>query len=195
MSLRQPSRARQRLADEDLMELVAAGDQVAFEILYDRHGRVAYSLARRLLGDDRTAEEVTQEAFLQLWRSGQRYDPARGSVRSWTLRILRNRAIDELRRASSSRIPPLELDAEAADRRAAAVLTDVEVIGRETRRELHGTLARLPDEQAQVIELAYFGGFSQSEIGQLLGLPLGTVKSRTRLGLERIRAELADEFA
>jgi RNA polymerase sigma-70 factor, ECF subfamily len=195
MSPRQPSPARHRLADEDLMELVAAGDQAAFEILYQRHGRAAYSLARRILGDDRAAEEATQEAFLQLWRSSQHYDAARGSVRSWTLRILRNRAIDELRRASSSRIPPLELDAEVADRQAGSALTDAEVIGRETSRELRGTLARLPDEQAQVIELAYFGGFSQSEIGQLLGIPLGTVKSRTRLGLERIRAELAEDFA
>jgi RNA polymerase sigma-70 factor (ECF subfamily) len=194
MSPRQPSRARHRLADEDLMELVAAGDQRAFEILYERHGRAAYSLARRILGDDRAAEEATQEAFLQLWRSGQRYDPARGSVRSWTLRILRNRAIDELRRAGSSRIPPLELDAEVAERQPGPELTDAEVIGRETSRELRGTLARLPQEQAQVIELAYFAGFSQSEIGQLLGLPLGTVKSRTRLALERIRAELAEDF-
>src|ERR671937_2987000 len=138
MSRRQPSRARHRLADEDLMELVAAGDQAAFEILYERHGRAAYSLARRILGDDRTAEEATQEAFLQLWRSGQRYDAARGSVRSWALRIVRNRSIDELRRASSTRMPPFELDTEAADRQAGSELTDLEAIGREPRRELRG---------------------------------------------------------
>src|SRR5919198_2052559 len=140
MTPRQPPRARPRLADEDLMELVAAGDQAAFEILYERHGRAAYSLARRILGDDRAAEEATQEAFLQLWRSGQRYDAARGSVRSWTLRILRNRAIDELRRASSSRIPPLELDAGVADRQAGSGHPDAGGFGRETRCQVRGTL-------------------------------------------------------
>jgi RNA polymerase sigma-70 factor, ECF subfamily len=177
------------------MQLVAARDQAAFEVLYERHSRATYSLARQILGDERAAEEATQEAFLQVWRSGERYDAARGSVRSWTLRIVRNRAIDELRRASSTRTPPLELGAEVGDRQPGSALTDAEAIGRETKRELRGALARLPDEQAKVIELAYFGGFSQSEIGQLLGLPLGTVKSRTRLGLERIRAELAKDFA
>jgi RNA polymerase sigma-70 factor (ECF subfamily) len=105
--------AMQKLADEDLMTLVERKDPGAFEILYDRHGGAAYSLAHRIVGDPGAAEDVTQEAFLSIWRSGARFDPARGSVRSWTLGVVRNRSIDALRR-QAGKAPKLDYDDDAA---------------------------------------------------------------------------------
>jgi RNA polymerase sigma-70 factor, ECF subfamily len=187
--------ALQRLADEDLMTLVERKRADAFEVLYDRHGSAAYSLAHRIVGDRGVAEDVTQEAFLSLWRSGARYDVARGSVRSWMLGIVRNRAIDAFRRAAGP-APKLDLDDEALlDTRASEELTDAEAIKRETSRRLRGVLSELPREQSEVIGLAYFGGFTHAEIAEMLGMPLGTVKGRMRLGLEKIRAGLAEGTA
>src|SRR5215207_2796606 len=126
----------QRLADEDLMTLVGRRDADAFAVVYDRHSGAAYSLAHRIVGDRAVAEDVTQEAFLSLWRSGARFDAARGSVRSWTLGIVRNRAIDALRRAGGS-APKLDLDDDGVlESRAAESLTDSEAIRRETARHL-----------------------------------------------------------
>jgi RNA polymerase sigma-70 factor, ECF subfamily len=182
----------ERLADEDLMTLVDRKDAAAFETFYDRHGGAAYSLAYRIVGDTKAAEDVTQEAFLSIWRSKAGYDRARGSVRGWVLGIVRNRAIDLLRRDSGP-VPQLDHDDEAAlEARPATELTDVEAIRRETARQVRGVLADLPREQSQVIELAYFGGFSHAEIASIVGAPLGTVKGRMRLGLERIRATMAE---
>src|SRR5215211_1581245 len=138
----------QRLADEDLMTLVDAKDSDAFAVIYDRHGGAAYSLAHRIVGEAGMAEDVTQEAFLSIWRSTARFDAARGSVRAWVLGIVRNRAIDALRRAAQP----------------AAQRTEAEAIRRETAGRLRQALGLLPHEQSQVIELAYFGGFSHSEI-------------------------------
>src|SRR5688500_14033418 len=164
------------------MTLVERRDADAFAVLYDRHGGAAYSLAHRIVGEPAIAEDVTQEAFISVWRSGARFDAARGSVRSWTLGIVRNRAIDALRRASSS-APKLDLDDEAAlESQAAGELTDFEAIRRDTASHLRGALGKLPAEQLEVIGLAYFGGFTHSEIAELLGMPLGTVKGRMRLG-------------
>src|SRR5689334_5842916 len=169
----------ERLADEELMPLVGRKDPEAFEVLYDRHGGAAYSLAYRIVGDRAAAEDVTQEAFLSAWRSGARYDRARGSVRTWLLGVVRNRAIDVLRR-ESTRPPALSLDVEDAPMREPATpeLTDVEALRQEAAREVRGVLAQLPDEQLKVVQLAYFGGLSQSEIAEALGMPLGTVKGR-----------------
>jgi RNA polymerase sigma-70 factor, ECF subfamily len=184
--------ALQRLADEDLMPLMARKDAAAFEVYYDRHGGAAYSLAHRIVGDPQAAEDVTQEAFLSIWRSRARYDPTRGSVRAWTLGIVRNRAIDALRR-EGGRAPKLDLDDEAAlERKEAPERTDAEALRRETARQVRGALGALPTEQSQVIELAYFGGFTHSEIARMLEMPLGTVKGRMRLGLEKIRARFAE---
>jgi RNA polymerase sigma-70 factor (ECF subfamily) len=184
--------ALQRLADEDLMPLMARKDAAAFEVYYDRHGGAAYSLAHRIVGDPQAAEDVTQEAFLSIWRSRARYDPTRGSVRAWTLGIVRNRAIDALRR-DGGRAPKLDLDDEAAlERKEAPERTEAEALRRETARQVRGALGALPTEQSQVIELAYFGGFTHSEIARMLEMPLGTVKGRMRLGLEKIRAGFAE---
>lgn len=185
----------ERLADEELMPLIGVRDPEAFAVFYDRHGGAAYSLAYRIVGDRAAAEDVTQEAFVSIWRSGARFDSTRGSVRAWMLRIVRNRGIDFLRHRSS-RAPKLGFDDEAVlEQRPAAELTDEEALRRETSGELRGALGQLPVEQSKVIELAYFGGFSHAEIARMMGLPLGTVKGRMRLGLEKIRAELAEGLA
>lgn len=182
----------QMLADEDLMPLLAAKDATAFEVFYDRHGGAAFSLAYRIVGDRQSAEDVTQEALLSIWRSGARFDRARGSVRGWTLGIVRNRAIDHLRR-DAGRAPKLAFDAqEMLESRPSEDLTDVEALRRETAREVGVALDDLPDDQSRVIQLAFFGGFSHSEIAKMLNEPLGTIKGRMRLGMEKIRASLAE---
>jgi RNA polymerase sigma-70 factor, ECF subfamily len=181
-----------RLADEELMTLVDRKDPDAFAVFYERHGGAAYSLAHRIVGDRATAEDVTQEAFLSMWRSRARFDPARGSVRSWSLGIVRNRAIDALRRGAGN-APKLDLDDDAVlEAQRSPDRTDSEAIRRDTARHVRGALGALPPEQSRVIELAYFGGFSHSEIAEMLGMPLGTVKGRMRLGLEKVRASLAE---
>jgi RNA polymerase sigma-70 factor, ECF subfamily len=185
----------ERLADEDLMPLIGAKDPEAFAVFYDRHGGVAYSLAYRIVGEPGAAEDVTQEAFISVWRSGARYDRARGSVRSWMLSIVRNRAIDSLR-AGAGKAPKLTFDDEAVlEQRPADELTEEEAMRHETASEVRGALGQLPGDQSKVIELAYYGGFSQSEIAAMLGVPLGTVKGRMRLGMEKIRGEIAEGLA
>ncbi len=194
MSSKLTPEALARLADEDLMTLVERKDADAFAVLYDRHGGAAYSLAHRIVGDRAVAEDVTQEAFLSVWRSGARFDATRGSVRSWTLGIVRNRAIDALRRLSGP-APKLDFDDDAVlEGQQASELTDAEAIRRETARRVRGALGELPEEQSEVIGLAYFGGFTHSEIAEMLGMPLGTVKGRMRLGLEKIRVTLAERM-
>jgi RNA polymerase sigma-70 factor, ECF subfamily len=186
--------ALDRLADEDLMTLVDEKDPEAFAVVYDRHGGAAYSLAHRIVGDAGMSEDVTQEAFLSIWRSTARFDAARGSVRAWVLGIVRNRAIDALRR-SARPAPKLDLDDDAVlETQPAEQRTETEAIRRETAGRLRQALGLLPREQSQVIELAYFGGFSHSEIAAMLGAPIGTVKGRMRLGLEKIRTTLAEGF-
>jgi RNA polymerase sigma-70 factor (ECF subfamily) len=185
----------ERLADEELMPLVGGKDPEAFEVLFDRHGGVAFSLAYRIVGDRAAAEEVTQEAFISVWRSGARFDAARGSVRSWLLSVVRNRAIDFLR-SRAGKAPKLTFDDDTVlEQRPATERTEEEALRRETAGELRGAIGKLPGEQSKVIELAYFGGFSHSEIAQMLNLPMGTVKGRMRLGLEKIRGELAEGLA
>jgi RNA polymerase sigma-70 factor, ECF subfamily len=185
----------ERLADEELMPWIAKKDPEAFEVFYDRHGGAGYSLAYRIIGERTAAEDCIQEAFISIWRSGARYDRTRGSVRSWTLSIVRNRAIDALR-SKAGKAPRLTFDDDAIlESRPAVEHTEAEVLAAETAGEVRGALSHLPDDQSKVIELAYFGGFSQSEIAGMLNLPLGTVKGRMRLGLEKIRGELAEGIA
>ena len=176
------------------MQLVQQGDPRAFELLYDRHGGAAFSLAYRMTGNRTSAEDVAQEAFLSIWRSRLRYQPERGSVRTWVLGIVHNRAIDGLRRSMvhdrrRSSAEGIEERHEAPER------TEVEVARREEARHVQGALDTLPEDQRRTIELAYFGGFSQSQIADMLDTPIGTVKGRMRLGLEKLRQQLSGEFA
>ncbi len=178
-----------RLADEDLMQLVRENDSSAFAVVYERHCDAAFSLAFRMCGKRGIAEDVVQEAFLSLWRSGSRYDHMRGSVRTWVLGIVHNRAIDSLRRGAiqdRGRISDegIEEHVEAAER------TDVEVGRRDEAREIRAALGGLPPDQARVIELAYYGGFTHSEIASMLDTPVGTIKGRMRLGLQKMRSQL-----
>jgi RNA polymerase sigma-70 factor, ECF subfamily len=178
-----------RLADEDLMHLIAESDSAAFAILYERHANVAFSLAFRMCGRRAVAEDVVQEAFLALWRSGQRYDRTRGSVRTWVLGIVHHRAIDALRRGivhDRGRVSDEGLE----ERLEAAERTDQEVGRRDEAREIRAALEVLPPEQSHVIELAYYGGFTHTEIATMLDTPIGTVKGRMRLGLEKMRSQL-----
>ncbi len=173
------------------MELVREGDARAFEVVFDRHAGVAFSLAYRMCGSRARAEDVVQEAFLSLWRSGTRYDRARGSVRSWLLSVVHNRAIDALRRdlLHDTRDVP---DDRLAERIQAPELTDTEAERRDDARRVRSALHELPPDQRRVIELAYFGGFSHSQISEMLELPTGTVKGRMRLGLAKLRLSLGE---
>lgn len=171
------------------MQLVRRGDPDAFQLIYDRHATAAFSLAYRMTGNRVAAEDVVQESFLGLWRSTARYDRARGSVRTWVLGIVHNRAIDSLRR-STVHDRRRASDEGLEERFAAKELTDVEVARRDEAREVRAALETLPPEQSRVIELAYFGGFTHSEIAAMLQAPIGTVKGRMRLGLEKMRHQL-----
>ena len=176
------------------MQLVADGNPRAFELLYDRHGGAAFSLAYRMVGKRVTAEDTVQEAFLSIWRSRMRYDRSRGSVRTWVLGIVHNRAIDTLRRGAVH--DRRQESAEGIEERfEARERTDVEAARREEARNVRSALDTLPEDQRKTLELAYFGGFSHSQIAELLNEPIGTVKGRMRLGLEKMRRQLSEGFA
>ena len=182
------------LADEDLMPLVRRGDAAAFEVVYDRHAAAAFSLAYRMMGARGAAEDVTQEAFLSLWRSGAAYDRARGSVRTWILGIVHHRAIDALRRTVGQ--DRRRADYEGVEERLEAPeRTPAEAARHEEAVHVRAAIQRLPVDQSKVIELAYFGGFTQSQIAAMLGAPVGTVKGRMRLGLAKLRDELGEKVA
>jgi RNA polymerase sigma-70 factor (ECF subfamily) len=178
-----------QLADEELMERVAGNDADAFEIVLERHADAAFSLAYRICGRRSLAEDIAQEAFLSVWRSGARYDRARGSVRTWTLGIVHNRAVDALRRSGvherrRASDEGIEETIEAPER------TDSQALDNAVADEIRGALGELPAEQRRVIELAYFGGFTHLEIASMLDTPVGTVKGRMRLGLNKLRGHL-----
>jgi RNA polymerase sigma-70 factor (ECF subfamily) len=176
------------------MQFVRKGDPRAFETIYDRHGGAAFSLAYRMVGNRAAAEDVVQESFLSIWRSRLRYEPDRGSVRSWILGIVHHRTIDSLRRnlvhdrrrASAEGIE---------ERQEAPERTELEAARREEARSVRAALETLPEQQNKVIELAYFGGFTHSQIAEMLDMPIGTVKGRMRLGLDKLRRQLAGEVA
>ena len=179
------------LADEDLMALVRESEPAAFEVVYERHSAAAFSLAYRMCGTRALAEDVVQEAFLSLWRSGSRYDRTRGSVRTWVLGIVHNRAIDVLRRSLVHERRRAS-DEGLAERAEAPERTEAEVARRDEASEIRKALEDLPREQSRVIELAYYGGFTHTEIAEMLDAPVGTVKGRMRLGLSKLRTQLAE---
>jgi RNA polymerase sigma-70 factor (ECF subfamily) len=181
-----------QLADEELMELVRRGQAQAFEMIFERHGGPAYSLAYRMCGSRTRSEDIVQDAFLSLWRSGARYDRTRGSVRSWILGVVHNRAVDAFRRDPAKEARNVDADS-LAERLPARERTEVEVERRDDADHVRTAMHDLPDDQRQVIELSYFGGFTHHEIAEMLSLPPGTVKGRMRLGLSKLRLSLGAE--
>jgi RNA polymerase sigma-70 factor (ECF subfamily) len=167
------------------MALVVDGDSRAFALLYERHARAALALASQICARPAIAEEVVQEAFLSLWRGRRHFDRSRGSVRAWVLGIVRNRAIDVLRQGVALQAAD-ESDRGSEDLLEARELTDGEVGRRERARELRVALDGLPPEQSCVITLAYYGGYTHTEIATMLDTPVGTIKGRMRLGLRKM---------
>jgi RNA polymerase sigma-70 factor, ECF subfamily len=179
------------LADEDLISFVKARDSVAFATLYDRHGRAAYSLAYRMMGDRQAAEDLIQEAFLEVWRAAHSYRTERGSVRTWILSIVHNRGIDQIRSAASRRRTADKVRSTAQTSQPSEAFK--EAWGNTQRAQVQEALKHLPPEQLKVLELAYFSGYTHAEIAEMLDIPLGTVKGRMRLGLKKIREFFEDQ--
>jgi RNA polymerase sigma-70 factor (ECF subfamily) len=178
-------------SDAELVLALAERDTSALGSLYDRYGGLAYSVAFRVLGDSGLSEDTVQECFLKLWASAAGFDPARGSLRTWLLTLVRNRSIDKLRsrRSRSGRETDLELAAAAATQASGSDPWDEVALAAE-QHAVRTALARLPVEQRQAVELAYFGGYSQREIAEMTKVPLSTVKGRMRLALEKLRSYL-----
>ena len=180
--------------DEDLLRRVGAGDEQAFRELFGRYAAVAHALAFRLVRQAQVAEEIVQEAFLAVWRNPDRYDGARGSVRSWLMGTVHHRAVDAVRREQAQR-----RRAEQASGLGPGIVEDpiddvLAAIDLPRERKLvRSALGELPDEQREVIERMYFDGLSQSQIAERTGLPLGTVKSRTLLAMRRLRAAIGED--
>ncbi|MET0227850.1 MAG: sigma-70 family RNA polymerase sigma factor [Actinomycetes bacterium] len=179
------------LRDGQLVELVAQQDAGALEALYDRYGRAAYSLARRILTEETLAQDVVQEVFLSLWRDARRFDAGRGTVATYLLSMTHHRAVDVVRREENLRRwrtsdERLEL---APDPKARV---EDEVEASERRAEVRTALKDLPDPQRQALLLAYFGGYTQREVAALVGVPLGTVKTRMAAGMRKMKEALSD---
>lgn len=173
-------------SDVAAVDRTAGGDADALAVLYDRHARVVFSLAVRILGDPAEAEEVVQEVFAQAWRQAGRYDPARAPVVAWLLMMTRSRAIDRRRARQASPVADTRRGA-PPDVPDAAALQDARVLSADQVGRLRRALLALPLAQRLPIELAYYEGLSQSEIAEQLEQPLGTVKTRIRLGLQKLR--------
>ena len=171
------------------MPLAHEGDTRAFEVIFDRHADACFSLAYRMCGRRSMAEDVVQDTFISVWRSGARYDRSRGSVRSWLLGVVHNRAID-LFRSETVRAGRDVGDDGIAERMVALDRTEGEVLQRDEAQHVRDAVNELPADQRQVIELAYFAGFTHSQIADMLELPAGTVKGRMRLGLTKLRVAL-----
>jgi RNA polymerase sigma-70 factor, ECF subfamily len=174
------------LADEDLISLVQTGDAEAFASLYDRHSRAAFSLAYRMMGERQAAEDLAQDAFIKVWRGAGSYRGGRGSVRTWILSIVHNRGIDLLRSMATRGRMQDKVEASAPKSEPSEAFT--ETWRNSQRDQVREALNTLPQEQFKILELAYFSGYTHVEIAELLGVPLGTVKGRMRLGLKKLGA-------
>ncbi len=176
------------LSDEAVVALVARSDQSALAELYDRFGRVAYGVALRILRDEKLAEDAVQEGFLTAWRNADRFMPERAKASTWLLTFVHRRAVDLVRREDRRRADLLPADAELTSTGSA----EDDAWLRFERERVQAALKQLPDQQREALELAYYGGFSQSELAERLGQPVGTIKSRMFAGLGRLRELLAD---
>ncbi|ABU58126.1 MAG: DNA-directed RNA polymerase sigma-70 factor [Roseiflexus sp.] len=187
--VRMPAADSSALDDEVLITRVARRDSSALEHLYDRYARVVYATALRMLRNTEMAEDIVQETFWRVWRRSASFAVGRGQVAGWIFGIAHNLCIDELRRQRSRPITVQSEREEQAMFEQPDEQNDVvgEAIARERRRMILWALAQIPPEQREVLELAYFGGLSQSEIAQRLNSPIGTVKTRTRLALQKMR--------
>jgi RNA polymerase sigma factor (sigma-70 family) len=186
-SERSVSRAAPQRSDEELVEAVARADEDALGELYDRFGRVAYGLAFKILRDASLAEDAVQEAFLQAWRGAGAYRPDRAKASTWLLTFVHRRAVDLVRREERRRTVPAEAAPEPS-----GPGSDEAVVARSRGEVVRAALNRLPEEQREAIELAYYGGLTQSELAERLDQPLGTIKSRMFTGLQRLRVLLAE---
>lgn len=180
------------VSDETLMERVCASDAEAFAELYDRHGALAFRVARSICRDTGSAEDAVQEGFLDVWRHRGSYQAGRGSFRPWAISVVRNRAIDSLRRDAvrfrvgfaEDREAPVDMQGDGPEQ---------DLVAGDDREKMRQIIAVLPDAQCEVITLAYYAEMSQAEIAAHLGIPVGTVKGRMRLGLEKLRRQLVRE--
>ena len=185
MGAKTQGRQYQMLADEELMPLVNNGEPKAFATLYDRHSQAAYCLAYRMMGEKQAAEDLAQEAFIKVWRRAGSYRAQKASVRTWILSIVHNRGIDQLRSHASRRRTQEKIEASAASSQPSEAFAET---WRNTQAEqVREALSTLPKEQLKILELAYFSGYTHVQIAELVGLPLGTVKGRMRLGLQKMR--------
>ena len=179
---RQESEAAREPSDEQVLEAVGRGDDDALGVLFDRFGRLAFRLAFRILRDRALAEDAVQEAFLAVWRSADAYKRERAKPSTWILTVVHRRAVDLVRREQSRRGEPLEVAPEPS-----VGPVDEDAVLRDRRAAVQAALTQLPGDQRQALELAYYGGLTQSELAERLGVPLGTVKSRMFAGLGRLR--------
>jgi RNA polymerase sigma-70 factor (ECF subfamily) len=176
------------LSDEALVALTARGEEGALAELYDRLGGTAFGLARRILRDQALAEDAVQEAFLAVWRGAARFVPERSRASTWVLMLVHRRAVDLVRHSQRRRVEFFESAPEEADPQASDL-----PLQRLERERVRGALAKLPEREREALELAYYGGFTQSELAERLGEPLGTIKSRMFTGLRRLRELLGDD--
>ncbi len=181
MEFTQAEHRREEKSDEALWAAVQQGNEVAFEHFVTRHRPLALRIAGRVCGVH--AEDAVQTAFLAAWRSRMTFNPAKGSAKAWVMTVVRNRAVDMFRSASRH---PEKVEPDTTCQLEDSVRTDVVVEQRETAKNLHAAMAKLPESQRTVLALGYFSELSQSEIAHRLGVPLGTVKGRTRLGLTKL---------
>jgi len=179
-----------RAADRSALERMARGDQNALAELYDRHARPVYSIAHRILQDAADAEDVVQDVFSQAWRQASRYDAARGAVGAWLLTVARSRAIDRLR-AKRVRPDGVAGGKVVRDVLDPALLQDAQLLSTEQVERVRAALTELPDLQRSALELAYYEGLTHAEIAERLQEPLGTVKTRIRLAMQKLRDALA----
>jgi RNA polymerase sigma-70 factor (ECF subfamily) len=168
--------------EEELLAAIARGDEQALASLYDRFGRVAYGVALRILRDHALAQDAVQDAFLGVWRTAASFDARRGNAQTWLLTLVHRRAVDVVRREARRRTEPLD-DPPIASRESTEEVASV----REQRRAVQSALVQLPADQREALELSYYGGLTQTELAERLGIPLGTVKSRVFAGLAKLR--------